>query len=348
MDLLLHILLFGLQLILVMAKSIPATMSKSVHLPSGVTYRYIFSEPAEAKPYILFLHGFPSSSYDWRHQIRFFADAGYGIIAPDLLGYGGTDKPSELEAYRLKTMTDDMAGILDHHEIKEVVAVGHDWGATLTSRIAYYHPERVLAYAFLAVGHTAPPGYFDVDVINNQTEQLLGYPIYGYWYFFNATDTAEIMTSNPRTSIAIIYPADPKTIRYHLCPIGAVQEFYAQHMTGPLPTWLSEHEVAKHNEIFCAENGGYRGGLNWYKAQMANINAADEEALPPERANIDRPTLFFANKQDYILVPALQEAQMTPLVKDLEVQELDCGHWTQLEKADEVNEILKGFIDKHT
>lgn len=119
-------------------------------------------------------------------------------------------------------------------------------------------------------------------------------------------------------------------------------------MTGPLPTWLSKHEAWKHNKIFSAENGGYSGGLNWYKAQMANVNAADEEAIPPERAQIDKPTLFFANKQDYILVPALQEAQMKPLVKDLEIQELDCGHWTQLEKANEVNELLKGFIEKHT
>lgn len=127
MDLLLCILLFVLQLTSVMAKQVSPIKSMSVHLPSGTTYRYFFAEPAATKPYILFLHGFPSSAYDWRHQIHFFTDAGYGIIAPDLLGYGETDKPTDLEAYRLKTMTDDVVGILDHHQIEQVVAVGHDW-----------------------------------------------------------------------------------------------------------------------------------------------------------------------------------------------------------------------------
>ncbi|KAL8934486.1 MAG: hypothetical protein Q9216_005886 [Gyalolechia sp. 2 TL-2023] len=331
-----------------MAGQVSPDLGKHVCLPSGTKYTYVFSPPRENKPYILFLHGFPSSSYDWRHQIHFFVNAGYGVIAPDLLGYGGTDKPSELEAYRLKTMSDDIAGILDHHKIPQVIAVGHDWGSVLNSRLASYHPERVLAYAFLAIGYSAPAGKFDVEVINNKTEELLGYPIYGYWHFFNAPDAAEIMVSNVRTSIAITYPADPQTIRYHLCPRGAVREFYEKQMTGPLPSWISKNEVIKHNRIFSAEKGGYRGGLNWYKAQMANINAADDEAIPPERIQIDQPTLLLASKNDYVGVPALQEEQMKPFVKHLEIESLDCGHWTQLEKANEVNEMLKSFFEKHT
>lgn len=119
------------QLILIMAEQVSPRLSNFVRLPKGTTYNYVFSRPHKNKPYILFLHGFPSSSYDWRHQIHFFVDAGYGVIAPDLLGYGGTEKPLELEAYRLKTMSDDIASILDHHEIEQVIAVGHDWYISL-------------------------------------------------------------------------------------------------------------------------------------------------------------------------------------------------------------------------
>lgn len=110
-----------------MAERVFPNLSKKVRLPQGTTYNYVFSKAEENKPYILFLHGFPSSSYDWRRQIGFFSDAGYGVIAPDLLGYGGTDKPSELEAYRLRVMSDEIAGILDHQEIERVFVVGHDW-----------------------------------------------------------------------------------------------------------------------------------------------------------------------------------------------------------------------------
>lgn len=70
----------------------------------SLTYSYIHIAPSPEGPgeYNLFLHGFPSSSYDWRHQISFFQQEGYGIIVPDLLGYGGTSKPLETSLYNGK------------------------------------------------------------------------------------------------------------------------------------------------------------------------------------------------------------------------------------------------------
>ena len=51
-------------------------------------------------------------------------------------------------------------------------------------------------YMFLNVGYMPPLGQFDVDDINNLTETTLGYPMFGYWHFFNAPDAADIMTEN--------------------------------------------------------------------------------------------------------------------------------------------------------
>lgn len=131
------------------------SISKITRLPNGTTYNYVFVEPKGNKPYILFLHGFPSSSFDWRHQISFFSNAGYGVIVPDLLGYGGTDKPEVLEAYRLKSMSDDMASLLDHLQVKEVFGVGHDWYGIKTA-----NTNPVLAYALFYKGlfPTVTPG----------------------------------------------------------------------------------------------------------------------------------------------------------------------------------------------
>lgn len=103
------------------------TISTSSRLPSGTTYSYVHIKPSGEKPYILFLHGFPSSSYDWRHQISFFSKLGYGIIAPDLLGYGATDKPKESESYKLKSIAQDVVSILDIEKTGKVYGVGHDW-----------------------------------------------------------------------------------------------------------------------------------------------------------------------------------------------------------------------------
>lgn len=87
-------------------------LSANVHLPNGTKYGFVHVKPSGNKPYLLLYHGFPSSSYDWRHQIKHFAELGYGLLAPDLLGYGDTDKPSDPSAYRLKKMCDEVAAIL--------------------------------------------------------------------------------------------------------------------------------------------------------------------------------------------------------------------------------------------
>ena len=99
----------------------------SARLSSGHSYRYVNYRPYNSsKPSILFLHGFPSSSYDWRRQYDYFASRGYGILAPDLLGYGGSDKPSNVEAYTLKNQANDIAELLDCAGIGDVMSVAHD------------------------------------------------------------------------------------------------------------------------------------------------------------------------------------------------------------------------------
>ena len=87
---------------------------------------YLPSPHAE-KPTILFLHGFPSTSFDWRRQYTYFASRGYGIVAPDLLGFGGTDKPNNPEAYTLKKQAAEVVGLLNCATGGgKAVVVGHD------------------------------------------------------------------------------------------------------------------------------------------------------------------------------------------------------------------------------
>lgn len=73
-------------------------------LSTSHTYNYVYHAATASQATILLLHGFPSSCYDWRHQIHHFINLGYGVLAPDLLGYGGTSKPTAVEEYKLKSM----------------------------------------------------------------------------------------------------------------------------------------------------------------------------------------------------------------------------------------------------
>lgn len=104
-----------------------ANLAKSVKLPSGTTYRYIFSSPHDSqKLFLLFLHGFPETSHGWHHQITYFIEQGYGIIAPDLLGYGGTDSPADLEAYNFKRMAGHLGELLDFEGVDTAIGIAHD------------------------------------------------------------------------------------------------------------------------------------------------------------------------------------------------------------------------------
>jgi soluble epoxide hydrolase / lipid-phosphate phosphatase len=67
----------------------------------GLQYHYYYHPPKSTDiPTLLFLHGFPSTSDHWVHQVAYFSSKGYGVIAPDMLGYGGTSKPVDHKAIR--------------------------------------------------------------------------------------------------------------------------------------------------------------------------------------------------------------------------------------------------------
>ncbi|KIM93474.1 hypothetical protein OIDMADRAFT_35785 [Oidiodendron maius Zn] len=90
------------------------------------TYSFIFSPPRGENVWLLFLHGFPLKAHDWRHQIPFFINLGYGVVAPDLPGYGQSPKPAELEAYKAKAIYADIIEILRSRSIIKVVGVARD------------------------------------------------------------------------------------------------------------------------------------------------------------------------------------------------------------------------------
>lgn len=161
--------------------------SKSLTLSTSHTYTYIHHHPTTTALHpatILFLHGFPSSSYDWRHQITFFTSQGHGVLVPDLLGYGGSSKPVSLDAYKAHAMAAEIVEILDHERLDTVHAVAHDMGCGLLSRLADYYPARLKSCVFLDVPYVRPGGRFDLDLVNSMSREVLGYERFGYLGFF--------------------------------------------------------------------------------------------------------------------------------------------------------------------
>jgi haloacetate dehalogenase len=112
-------------------------MSSHTVKANGIRQHYI--DAGSGAPVVL-LHGFPETNYAWRYQIPALAPS-YRVIAPDLRGYGQTEKPAG--GYDKRTMAADLVALLDHLHIEKIALVGHDRGARVATRFAKDHPDRL-------------------------------------------------------------------------------------------------------------------------------------------------------------------------------------------------------------
>jgi pimeloyl-ACP methyl ester carboxylesterase len=102
---------------------------------------------------VVLLHGFPDSSYVWRHQVPALVEAGMRVIVPDLRGFGGSDKPEAVEEYRVTRSLADVVTMLDELGVERANVVGHDWGAGVAWALAALAPARVERLVVMSVGH---------------------------------------------------------------------------------------------------------------------------------------------------------------------------------------------------
>jgi pimeloyl-ACP methyl ester carboxylesterase len=118
----------------------------------GVGIEVFVAGPDDGAP-VLFMHGWPDSHRLWRHQVKALSDAGYRTIAPDLRGFGDSDKPDDVEAYKLAHTVVDMIAVLDACDATAATVISHDWGAVAAWGMAAFVPDRVERLVALSVGH---------------------------------------------------------------------------------------------------------------------------------------------------------------------------------------------------
>ncbi|MCV2491033.1 alpha/beta hydrolase [Geodermatophilus sp. YIM 151500] len=100
---------------------------------------------------MLLLHGFPQFWWTWRAQLPALADAGFHAVAPDLRGYGASDKPPR--GYDLPSLAADVAALVRALGERDAVVVGHDWGGLLAWTTAALHPRTVRRLVVLSMAH---------------------------------------------------------------------------------------------------------------------------------------------------------------------------------------------------
>jgi haloalkane dehalogenase len=104
---------------------------------------YIDEGPAEAEETVLLLHGEPSWCYLYRRMVPVLADAGHRVIAPDLIGFGRSDKPAARSDYTYARHVEWMrAALFDNLNLDALTVVGQDWGGLIGLRLVAENPDR--------------------------------------------------------------------------------------------------------------------------------------------------------------------------------------------------------------
>ncbi|VDP11558.1 unnamed protein product [Heligmosomoides polygyrus] len=116
-----------------------------------IRLHYVQTGPDD-KRLLLMLHGFPEFWYSWRFQLKYFADK-YRCMAIDQRGYNLSDKPKNIEDYRIDLLVNDIKELIDTLGYRQVYLMGHDWGAVIAWRFALYYPEMVDKLVILNVPH---------------------------------------------------------------------------------------------------------------------------------------------------------------------------------------------------
>lgn len=298
-------------------------------------------------PLVLLCHGFPESWYSWRHQLKALAEAGYRAVAPDMRGYGDSDRPEQIERYTLFHLVGDMVGVLDALGERQAVIAGHDWGAPVAWHAALMRPDRFRAVIGLSVPYRPRGGVQPTTVMPQNAEGSF------YQLYFQSPGVAEAeLEADPRASLRkILYSGSGDVPRRNPgvahAGVGMVPRSggFLTRMPDPvtLPPWLNDADI----DIYTAQftRSGFRGGLNWYR----NIDRNWELTAPWAGAVIRQPALFIAGSVDPVITSGSGAAAVLSLpttVPGLRRKLLidGAGHFIQQERPQLVNQAILEFL----
>lgn len=274
---------------------------------------------------VLLLHGWPQSSYEWRHQLRALGDAGYHAVAPDQRGYSPGARPAEVEAYAPDHLIADALAIADELGGHQFDVVGHDWGAVVSWAIAAKHPGRVRTLTSVSVPHTLA---FAEALFGGSEQATMSI----YMGFFQAPPPGpeDALLSDDAAVLRAIFTGEgsetverwPEELRGfahggHLDPAEA--KVYIERMREP---------------------GALTASLNWYRAMgMGGLEGVDQ---------IEVPTLFAWSTGDVALGPTAAHGTGKYVTGPYRFEVLEgVSHWIPEEAPERFTELLLEHLAAH-
>ena len=277
---------------------------------NGIRFHYV---TAGQGPLVLLLHGFPQFWYAWRHQIPALA-ARFKVVAPDLRGYGDTEKPPRVADYRTGILAADVAGLVKAFGYEKAHVVGHDWGGAVAWTTAL---EQARVVDKLVVLNCPHPLVFGKALRSNLRQLGRSW----YMFFFQL-------------------PLLPELV-FRLSPNGVVERMF-RRMAIRKDTF-SDEDLAEFRAAL-EKPGALTAAINYYRATFRNISALRE--LERSAPKIAAPTLLIWAEEDVALGKELTYG-MEPLFSGpFHIEYVpQCSHWVNEEQPERVNRLLLDFLD---
>lgn len=264
-------------------------------------------------PLVVLLHGFPEFWYSWRHQIPPLVESGFRVIAPDMRGYNGSDRPRGIRAYRAQAVAGDIERLVAWAGVERAAVVGHDWGGAIAWQLAVQAPAVVERLGILNVPHplSMARGLRTLRQVRKS------------WYIG-----------------AFQVPWMPEAV-LHAGQFAVLRRILRDDPTNP--NAFTPEDVRRYVEVW-SRPGGLTEPINYYRAlRYANLRQLRNFERP-----IDIPTLVIWGERDRYLGSELAEPPRE-VVRNVRVERLpEASHWVHLDEPATINRLLIGFLREST
>jgi pimeloyl-ACP methyl ester carboxylesterase len=292
------------------------TEFRRVPLSTGVTLNVALAGES-GKPPVIMLHGFPESHRTWR-ELAPRLQSDFYLVMPDQRGFGGSDRPQQVEAYSADILVDDIFALADALAIERFALVGHDWGGAVSWPAALRNDPRLTRLAVINAPH---PVIFQKSLIENADQRAAS-------QYISAFRSPKF----EKAAEAMGYEA-------------LFQKSFSRHVDLAL---IPESERRQYISDW-SQPGALTAMLNWYRASKVKVPPPGVTLPLPQWVlgafpAIEIPTLVIWGMQDKALLP-IQLEGLDRLVADLKVVRLpDAGHFAPWEAPDQVAAALRPFL----
>jgi pimeloyl-ACP methyl ester carboxylesterase len=294
----------------------PAKLKDHYAVVNDVKLHYVSAGKGDL---IIFLHGFPEFWYEWKNQLAEFGKD-HLAVAPDMRGYNLSDKPGDVDSYRMKYLIEDVRALGRHLGYKKFTLVAHDWGGAVAWALAIAHPECIEKLVIVNAPH---PGVFARLLSGDPAQQKAS----GYMLLFRSPQAESVLSANHYAALvdAVLAPGLKSGV------------FSEEDKNAYIDAW--------------SQSGALTGGLNYYRAARVGpprpgADSTGNFSVDATKLTVSVPTLVIWGEKDTALLTANLDG-LDQFVPRLTIKRIPEGtHWVIHEKPDEVDGYIREFIAK--